>query len=224
MLRRTLDDSFAEPIRRDITTVTTARLCANALFRYVGPFLAVVADGLDVSVAELGVALTVAQVCGFASPAIGRLIDHLPRRRSIALGLAGCALGGLVVAVCNGIVWFTVGLMTIGTFNIVLVVGTGRLDRRPHAVAQRSHVVGLNEMSWALGLLVGSAMGLVTAATYGGGYATAALAAGVVLVVVLTRSKTRPPSPAGAAGRADRERGVDVVAGPGGRGGWRSSG
>ena len=91
MLRRTLDDSFAEAIRRDITTVTTARLCVNALFRYVGPFLAVVADGLDVSVAELGVALTVAQVCGFAAPAIGRLVDHLPRRRSIALGLGGCA-------------------------------------------------------------------------------------------------------------------------------------
>ena len=89
MLRRTLDDTFAEAIRRDITTVTAARLCANALFRYVGPFLAVVADGLDVSVAELGIALTVAQVCGFAAPAIGRLVDHLPRRRSIAIGLAG---------------------------------------------------------------------------------------------------------------------------------------
>ena len=81
MLRRTLDDSFAEAIRRDITTVTAARLCVNALYRYVGPFLAVVADGLDVSVAELGVALTVAQVSGFAAPAIGRLVDHLPRRR-----------------------------------------------------------------------------------------------------------------------------------------------
>ena len=189
MLRRTLDDSFAEAIRRDITTVTTARLCVNALFRYVGPFLAVVADGLDVSVAELGVALTVAQVGGFASPAIGRLVDHLPRRRSIALGLAGCAVGGLVVAVCNGIVWFTVGLMTIGTFNIVLVVGTGAWIADHVPFAQRSRVVGLNEMSWALGLLVGvSAMGLVTAATsWRWAYATAAFAAGVVLVVVLTR-------------------------------------
>ena len=189
MLRRTLDDSFAEAIRRDITTVTTARLCVNALFRYVGPFLAVVADGLDVSVAELGVALTVAQVGGFASPAIGRLVDHLPRRRSIALGLAGCAVGGLVVAVCNGIIWFTVGLTTIGTFNIVLVVGTGAWIADHVPFAQRSRVVGLNEMSWALGLLVGvSAMGLVTAATsWRWAYATAAFAAGVVLVVVLTR-------------------------------------
>ncbi len=227
MLRRTLDDSFAETIRRDITTVTTARLCANALFRYVGPFLAVVADGLDVSVAELGVALTVAQVCGFAAPAIGQLVDHLPRRRSIALGLGGCALGGLVVAVCNGVVWFTVGLMTIGTFNIVLVVGTGSWIADHVPFAQRSRVVGLNEMSWALGLLVGvSAMGLVTAATsWRWAYAAAALAAGVVLVVVLTRLDDAPAEP-----RAVPPRGTDRQGcrrcGRGSRrpGGWRSSG
>ena len=196
MLERTLDDSFAEAIRRDITTVTTARMCANALFRYVGPFLAVVADGLDVSVAELGIALTLAQVCGFTAPAIGRLVDHLPRRRSIALGLAGCALGGLVVAVSTGMIWFTVGLMTITTFNMVLVVGTGSWIADHVPFAQRSRVVGLNEMSWALGLLVGvSAMGLVTAATsWRWAYAAAALAAGVVLVAVLTRLDDQPPS------------------------------
>jgi predicted MFS family arabinose efflux permease len=189
VLRRTLDDSFAEPIRRDITTVTTARLCVNALFRYVGPFLAVIADGLDVSVAELGVALTIAQVCGFAAPAIGRLVDHLPRRHSIPLGLGGCALGGVVVATCNGIVWFTVGLLTISAFNIVLVVGTGAWIADHVPFAQSGRVVGLNETSWALGLLIGvSAMGLVTAATsWRWAYAAAALAAGVVLVVVLTR-------------------------------------
>ena len=207
VLGRTLDDSFAEAIRRDITTVTTARLCANALFRYIGPFLAVVADGLDVSVTELGIALTVAQVCGFAAPAIGRLVDHLPRRRSIAIGLAGCAVGGLVVAVCPGVVWFTVGLMTISTFNIVLVVGTGSWIADHVPFAQRSRVVGLNEMSWALGLLVGvSAMGLVTAASsWRWAYGTAALVAGVVVIVVLTRLDQDPgaskaPTPATTAG------------------------
>jgi predicted MFS family arabinose efflux permease len=67
--------------------------------------------------------------------------------------------------------------------------------------AQRSRVVGLNETSWALGLLIGvSAMGLVTAATsWRWAYAVAALAAGAVLVVVLTRlddDSAQPRSPA----------------------------
>ena len=207
MLRWRLDDSFAEAIRRDITTVTTARLCVNALFRYIGPFLAVVADGLDVSVAELGVALTIAQVCGFASPAIGRLVDHLPRRRSIALGLAGSALGGIVVATCSGLVWFTVGLLAISTFNIVLVVGTGSWIADHVPFAQRSRVVGLNETSWALGLLIGvSTMGLVTAMTsWRWAYATAAAAAAVVLVVVLVRLDDVPgAAPVGTFRRTSR--------------------
>ena len=89
MLRRTLDDSYPDAIRRDITTVTVARLSAHALYRYVAPFIAVVARGLDVSVTELGVALTITGITGFAAPLIGRLVDRLPRRAAIVGGLAG---------------------------------------------------------------------------------------------------------------------------------------
>jgi DHA1 family inner membrane transport protein len=189
VLGRTLDTTYAEAIRRDITTVTAARLSANALYRYIGPFLAVVARGLDVSVAELGVALTIAQVTGFAAPLIGRLVDRLPRRRSIVLGLAGAALGGLLVATSNGIAWFTVGLLTIGAFNLVLIVGAGSWIADHVPFEQRGRVVGINETSWALGLLVGvSAMGLITAAT-SWRWAYAFAAAGVIgtAVVVWTR-------------------------------------
>jgi predicted MFS family arabinose efflux permease len=87
VLGRTLDATYAESIRRDISTVTWARFCANALYRYIGPFLAVVARGLDVSVAELGVALTISQVTGFAAPMIGHALDRVRRRTSMALGL-----------------------------------------------------------------------------------------------------------------------------------------
>ena len=41
--------------------------------------------------------------------------------------------------------------MTIATFNIVLVVGTGSWIADHVPFAQRSRVVGLNETSWALG-------------------------------------------------------------------------
>jgi DHA1 family inner membrane transport protein len=197
VLGRTLDDTYSETIRRDISTVTAARLCANALYRYVGPFLAVVASGLDVSVAELGVALTIAQLSGFAAPLLGRFVDRLPRPHAIALGLGGTALGGLLAATSTGIVWFTVALLTITTFNLTLVVGTGSWIADHVPFAQRSRVVGLNESSWALGLLVGvSTMGLVTAvSSWRWGYVAAALAAACVLVVLwvrLDRTEERP--------------------------------
>jgi predicted MFS family arabinose efflux permease len=200
VLGRTLDATYAEAIRRDITTVTAARLCTNALFRYVGPFLAVVARGLDVSVAELGVALTIAQLSGFASPVLGRLVDRMPRRTSIAAGLGGSALGGLLAATSTGIAWFTVALVTITTFNLVLVVAAGSWIADHVPFAQRSRVVGLNETSWAVGLLVGvSAMGLVTAvSSWRWAYGAAALAAIAVLSAVwvrFDRSDERPVQP-----------------------------
>jgi predicted MFS family arabinose efflux permease len=197
VLGRTLDDTYSETIRRDISTVTAARLCANALYRYVGPFLAVVASGLDVSVAELGVALTIAQLTGFASPLLGRFVDRLSRPHAIALGLGGTALGGLLAAASSGLAWFTVALLIITTCNLVLVVGAGSWIADHVPFAQRSRVVGLNESSWALGLLVGvSAMGLVTAvSSWRWGYVSGALAAAGVLVVLwirIDRTERRP--------------------------------
>jgi MFS transporter, DHA1 family, inner membrane transport protein len=197
VLGRTLDATYAESIRRDISTVTSARFCANALYRYIGPFLAVVARGLDVSVAELGVALTISQVTGFAAPLIGHALDRVRRRTSMALGLGGVAAGGLVAATSTGIAWFTVGLLTISTFNLVLIVGAGSwiVDHVPFA--QRSRVVGLNETSWALGLLLGvSTLGLVTALTsWRWAYVTGAVAATAVVVALWARldaSSVRP--------------------------------
>ena len=207
---RTLDDSYAEAIRRDITTVTVARLCANALYRYVAPFLAIVAAGSTSSVAELGVALAVTQICGFAVAGDRPARRPAARRRSIVIGLGRVRARRRVVAgASTGVVWFTVGLLAIATFNIVLVVGPGAwiADHVPYE--QRSRVVGLNETSWALGLLVGvSAMGLVTAATsWRWGYAAAARRRrrdGRVLARARRHRRAARPPPGDAVGDAGR--------------------
>ena len=170
VLGRTLDDSYPEAIRRDVTTIAAARLCGHALYRFVGPFIAVVARGLDVTVTELGVALTITGSTGFAAPLIGRLVDRISRRAAIAWGLAGCSVGGFVAAASSGLVWFTVGLAMITSFGMVLVVGAGAwiVDHVPFE--RRGRVVGLVETAWALGLLVGvSALGVVTASRRGDG-------------------------------------------------------
>ena len=189
MLGRTLDDSYPWAIRRDITAVTVARLSANALYRFAGPFLAVIARGLDVSIAELGVAITIAELCGLTSPFIGRFVDGVPRRRSMTMGLTGVATGALVVAASPHVVMFTVGLFALSLSKIVFDVGMGSWITDHIAFERRGRVVGLTETSWALGLLVGvSTMGLVTAvASWQWGYATGALAVAVMAVVVWRR-------------------------------------
>jgi MFS transporter, DHA1 family, inner membrane transport protein len=145
----------------------------------------VVARGLDVTVSELGVALTITGSTGFAAPLIGRLVDRISRRAAIAWGLAGCSVGGFVAAASSGLVWFTAGLAMITSFGMVLVVGAGAwiVDHVPFE--RRGRVVGLVETAWALGLLVGvSALGVVTAlSSWRWAYAAGASVAAVVAVV-----------------------------------------
>lgn len=194
MLGRTLDDTFPLAIRRDVTTVTLARLGTNALYRFAGPFLAVIARGLDISIGELGVAITIAELCGLTSPIIGRFVDGVPRRVSMTIGLAGVTAGGIVTAASQHVVMFTVGLFVLSLFKIVYDVGMGSWITDHVAFERRGRVVGLTETSWALGLLVGvSAMGLVTAVTsWQWGYATGTLAVAVMAVVIWTRIDQQP--------------------------------
>ena len=197
MLGRTLDDSYPEAIRRDVTTITLARLSGHALYRYVGPFIAVVARGLDVTVSELGVALTITGISGFGAPLVGRIVDHLSRRTAIAGGLAGVSLGGFITAASTGLAWFTVGLFIISTLGMVLVVGAGAWIADHVPFERRGRVVGLVETSWALGLLVGvSTLGLITALTsWRWAYATGAVVAAVIAVTSWRRIDGRGPMP-----------------------------
>jgi predicted MFS family arabinose efflux permease len=195
VLGRTLDDSYPEAIRRDVTTIAVARLSGHALYRYVGPFIAVVARGLDVTVTELGVALTITGSTGFAAPLIGRLVDRISRRAAIAWGLGGCSAGGFVAATSTSLVWFTVGLAMIASLGMVLVVGAGAwiVDHVPFE--RRGRIVGLVETAWALGLLVGvSTLGLVTAlSSWRWAYVVGASVAAGVAVVAWRRIGSETP-------------------------------
>ena len=53
MLGRVLDDSYAPEVRRDLTAFAAARTTSNACYRFVGPFIATIARGLDVKLADI---------------------------------------------------------------------------------------------------------------------------------------------------------------------------
>ena len=111
MLDRILDDSYPAVVRRSIVPLTVARLATNAVYRFAPPFLATIARGLDVDLADLGVALALTELAGLASPVVGRVIDRVPRRRAMVGGLAGIAVGRPIAGLSPGIVVFAVGLL-----------------------------------------------------------------------------------------------------------------
>ena len=160
--RPDLDDSYPEAIRRDVTTISLARLSGRAVYRYVGPFIAVIAHGLDVTVSELGVALTITGISdSVCRSSVGS--STASRRTAIVGGLAGVSVGGFITATSTGIVGFTVGLFIVSTLGMVLVVGAGAWIADHVPFERRGRVVGLVETWWALGLLVGvSTLGLIT--------------------------------------------------------------
>lgn len=102
MLRRWLDDSFSELVKKNITLLTAARFTTNACYRFTPPFVAIIAKGFDISLSEIGVALTISELSGLLSPFIGRFVDR-PRRAAMLLGLFGIGFGALLSAISPNI-------------------------------------------------------------------------------------------------------------------------
>lgn len=195
MLARALDASYPAVVREHITAVTVARLWANACYRFAPPFLATIARGFDVSLAEIGIALTISEALGLVAPAIGRFLDGVDRRAAMVTGLAGVSAAAAIAAAAPNLLVFTVGVLLLSPAKIVFDVGLASwvTDHVPYA--RRGRVIGLTETSWALGLLIGvTSMGLVTSVTsWRWGYALGAAAVAVMAATIGLRMQREQP-------------------------------
>jgi MFS transporter, DHA1 family, inner membrane transport protein len=189
VLGRVLDDSYAPEVRRDLTAFATARMTSNACYRFVGPFIATIARGLHVHLADIGVAIAISELFGLASPLIGRVVDRLGARRAVAVGLGAAIVGTCLAAATQGIAMLTVALVILSQGNTTFYLGIGSWIAGHVPYERRGRVIGLIEVSWAFGLLLGvSTMGLVTAATnWRVGYLSGAAAMIVMAIVVVGR-------------------------------------
>ena len=166
MLHRALDDSFPIEVRNRITLLTTARTAVNSCHRFAPPFLAIIARGNGTSLAGIGIAVAIGELSGLLSPLNAEIVERLHRRTSMLLGLIGVAFGVTLAASSVHPAMFAVALIIMSQSKVMFDLGMGSwtTDRVPYA--QRGRVMGLIEISWALGLLVGvSLMGLLTAVT-----------------------------------------------------------
>ena len=195
MLERVLDDSHSDEVRRVVPMLTFARFAANSVYRYAPPFIATIARGLDVDIADIGVALAIAEASGLASPLVGRLVDHVPRRVAMTGGMLGMAAGAAIAGGSTGVVWFAVGLLVLAITKIVFDIGliAWTADHVPYE--RRGRVVGIIETSWAFGLLIGvSSLGVVTALTsWRGAYVAGAVGVLVAGVLLFVRVGSDPP-------------------------------
>lgn len=217
MFARFIDDDVDASVRANFDALVWARLVTNACYRFTPPFVAVIARGLDVSLAELGIALMIGEFAGLLSPVIGRRIDAVNRLAAMAAGMSMIFLATVSAAVSTHVVWFGASVFVLNAGKVVsdtgLVVWIN--DRVPYE--RRGRVIGVVETSWALGLFIGvAAMGLVTAlVSWRAGMVLGALAmavSGAIVVVRLPHHEAHAPAGGRGGGRLPRSSWLVVAA------------
>ena len=166
MLRRLLDPSHPEEVRRQVPRLTVARLMGNASYRYAVPFLAVIGRGLGVPLHTMGAAAGAGDFTGLVAPLVGRRIDRASRQQMMWLGSAVIAAAGVLAAAATGAAVLAAAFVTlsIGKLFYDFAMGAWLADRVDYRL--RAEVVGVTELAWAGSMLVVvPVLGVVTALT-----------------------------------------------------------
>ena len=189
LVDRFLDDSYSVETRRHVLPLTTARLTANACFRFAPPFLASISDDFGISLSRLGLALMITELAMGASPLLGSFVDRMHRRTAMAGGLLGISAAAVVAGASPNMWVFIVGILMISVSKFFFDIGLSSWVNDHVDYERRGRVIGITETSWALGLLVGvTVMGLVASQTsWRWGYAVGAAAVGLMAIVIGSR-------------------------------------
>lgn len=165
--------------------LTAIRLAANGAFRFLYPFLPVVARDLGVPQARAGLLVSAVALGGVAAPIVRRWLTggHERARHLLVTSAALMAVGALVAAGAPGLVIAVVGFGILGIGKPLLDVATIAYvaDRVPYA--RRARATGVMELTWAGALiLIAPVAGVIAGATrwqvpfVGLGFAVALLA------------------------------------------------
>jgi len=163
MFAKFVDDSYPLVVRKNLDRLVWGRLVSNSCYRFAPPFIAVIARGLDVSVAQMGVALMIGEFAGLASPILGRMVDRSNRLRSMMIGMTGLVVAVVLAASATSIQMFAIAMFLMSgskvLFDTALIVWVN--DHVQYE--RRGRIVGIIETSWALSLFIGVAiMGVAT--------------------------------------------------------------
>lgn len=193
--------SYDPPVTpSDRPRIGTVRLVAlklvlNTAVRLVYPFLPAIARGLGISLGQAGALVSVRWVAGFASPvAIGLAGRRATSRALLLSGLGVFALGSLVTAWLGVFVGALIGFALIGFAKPLFDVGAQAHVAERVPWHRRSRHIGLLEVAWAGGLLIGAPFAgwLIDRGAWNTPFLTLGLlaAAGMAAVALLERVET----------------------------------
>ena len=157
--------------------LSASRLVGNGLFRFVYPFLGVVAVDVGLGEGAEGLLITALAVGGMLTPTATRLLlgeRDAPRgsavRGLVALALGTVVVGGLAPALAGvttvlGIAAAMVGMAVLGLAKPLLDVGSMTYVSARIPYARRGRALSIMELTWAGGLLLLAPAGVLADAT-----------------------------------------------------------
>lgn len=152
-----IPDKTQAPLTGALVFLAGARLVLNTGYRFVYPFLPVIARGLGIPFTQAGLLVSARWVTGLATPAAVRFLGRSERRhRLIAAGLTMFATGAAVTAATGVFAGALIGFIFLGLGKPVFDVAAQAYlsDRTPYRV--RARYLGVIELTWASSLLVGA--------------------------------------------------------------------
>jgi len=143
--------------RISLAFLTGMRLVVNTGHRLVYPFLPAIARGLGISLEQASLMVSARWLAGLATPAVVRGVGRGERhRRLIAAGLATFALGAAITAASNVYVGALAGFMLMGLAKPAYDVASQAYVAERVPYERRARCLGIFELTWAGGLLVGA--------------------------------------------------------------------
>ena len=143
--------------RASLAYLAGLRLIINTAARFVSFFLPAISRGLGISLAQAGDLISIRWAAGLPTPfLVAAMSRGRPRRNMIGLGLGLFAFGSLVTAATSVYVGAVVGFIMMGVAKPLFDVSSQAYlsDRVPYD--KRGRVLGIFELTWAGGLLVGA--------------------------------------------------------------------
>lgn len=178
-------------VRRALVAALVARTAMSGGLRVVYPFLPAIARGLDTSLGVLGGLLAARGAVSLLAPAAARVSERTGRRTIMLLGAAAALAGAVVAAVAPSVAVLGLGFVLIGLAKPLFdpAMQGWFADRVPFE--RRGRVLGVTELSWALGLLVTVPLSgvLIARTSWRAQFVVAAVlgAVGLATVAVLVR-------------------------------------
>jgi DHA1 family inner membrane transport protein len=136
--------------------LTVVRLVMNGAFRFLYPFLPVVARDLGVSPARAGLLVAAVAAGGVAAPLTRRAITGGHERvRRLAVGAAVVmATGTIVAAAATGLPVALLGLLALGAGKPLVDVATIAYVSERTSFDRRARATSIMELTWAGALVV----------------------------------------------------------------------